>query len=211
MIKFRKHLVASVLPFLLLGGCVHDTWSYRAVPDVNVTQQNQIGSEGPVVFKIEPPRPMNLPPSVQAWIQEHRTGIPTRQTILVAAWQHDWSRYETSVGRTLVLMLNGTPKLGKVWITPDDAVLVTYSAYSAPTRLRVTLSGSFNILSIKPNEIKVDLAVLDTNDIDNSDFLDQPWDPVYHQWPFVITGTRTFAITSTDDPLFAKTGVKWVR
>jgi hypothetical protein len=203
----------GVVSMSLLCGCVHDYWNYRAVPEMPVAVANSVGSEGPVMLKVEPASPAAaLPKPKQLWLQEHAPSVATQQTVLVVTYQHDASLYGTSVGRTLVLMLDGPLKLDKqYWMTPDNAVLVSYSAYSAPTRERVGLEGSIKILKIDGRQITADIACRDVTDIDETEFVDQPWDPLYRQFPFFISGRRTFAVTTPSDPLFEKTGVKWVR
>lgn len=194
---------------LFAGGCVHDQWDYRVVQNVNISQPNQLGSDGPVELKIQPPGP-KLPDDVQAWQQEHLVNMSSRQTVLVASWQHDVGPYRTSVGRTLVLMMDGPPKPGQYWITPDNAVLVSYSGYSAPSKERVGLEGSFKIVDVKGKMVTAELSVRDTNDVDSSEFIDEPWDHLHWKPPFAISGRRTFAVTTPSDPVFEKTGVKWI-
>ena len=198
----------------LVAGCTHDYWNYRAVPEVPVAVHNSVGSEGPVVLKVEPPPPDldKLSPAQKQWIKEHRPLVALPQTVMVVTYQHDASLYGTSLGRTLVLTLDAPLKEGKqYWMTPDNAVLVSYSAYAAPTRERVGLEGSIKIIKIQGNQITADIACRDVTDIDETEFIDRPWDPLNRQFPFFISGRRTFAVTTPQDPLFDKTGVKWVK
>src|SRR4051812_854279 len=37
-----------------LAGCARDVWSYRAVPDINISRPNQIDTKGALVLKTEP-------------------------------------------------------------------------------------------------------------------------------------------------------------
>jgi hypothetical protein len=114
------------------------------------------------------------------------------------------------MGQTLVIFLDGAPKPGEYWLNPDNAVLITYSAYSAPQRERVALVGSVTILQTGGPEIVAKLAVSDTTAIDTSLFLDRPWDPINRQWPYELKGIFKFGVTEPGDPLFAKSAVKWV-
>ncbi len=206
--NLRYHFLPLPVLALLLCGC--DSWTYRAVPNVSLSYPNELGSEGPVVFQSSQP---GLPPmtaSIQQSILDHANAAPVNQTVLMATWKHDYGTYESSVRQTLVVRLDGDLKPGQYWISPENAVLITYSAYSAPSRQRIGLAGSIKVLQVNDNKIIADVAVRDTREIDSSDFLDQPWDPQYAIFPFSLTGTHTFAITSPTDPLFEKAGVKWV-
>jgi hypothetical protein len=207
------HAGTAAIGLSLLSGCVHDYWNYRAVPEVPVAVANSIGSQGPVLLKVESATPAAaLPKPRQLWLAEHAPSVAVPQTVLVVTYQHDASLYGTSVGRTLVLMLDGPLKENhQYWMTPDNAVLVSYSAYAAPTRERVGLEGSIKILKIQGNQITADIACRDITDIDETEFFDEPWDPLHRQFPFFISGRRTFAVTTPNDPLFEKTGVKWVK
>src|SRR3978361_1166568 len=38
------------LSILLLTGCFHESWSFRAAPNLNIARPNELGSEGPLVL-----------------------------------------------------------------------------------------------------------------------------------------------------------------
>jgi hypothetical protein len=192
---FPFKTIVAAAAIAISAGCSHDSWSYRAVPDTNLSRPNQIDTRGALVLKQEAataPKPA------------------TRQTVLMASWQHESALYHHDVGRTLVIFLDAQPKPGQYWLTADNAVLLTYSAYSAPARERVNLSGSIRIDRVEGNSIIADVAVRDTNEIDSSEALDRPWDPMYQQFPFVLKGQHTFAVTTPSDPVFEKSAIKWV-
>jgi hypothetical protein len=192
----RTVIKAIVAAAVLAGaaGCSHDTWSYRAVPDTNLSRPNQIDTRGALVLKAE----------------GAITATASKQTVLMASWQHDSALYHHNVGRTLVVFLDGQPKPGQYWLTADNAVLLTYSAYSAPERERVNLTGSIRIDRIEGSSIIADVAVRDTTEIDSNEGVERPWDPMYRQFPFVLKGQHTFAVTTPADPVFEKSAVKWI-
>ena len=207
----RKLGLAVGIGVIGLGGCARDVWSYRAVPDINISRPNQIDTKGALVLKTEPANA----PSAFATPAEGSTRLadpsaPSRRTVLVANWQHESAMYHHDVARTLVIFLDGQPRPGQYWLTPDNAVLLTFSAYSAPERVRVNLTGSIRIDQVHGNQIVADVAVRDTTEIDTSLFFERPFDPMYQIAPFVLYGTHTFAVTDPNDPLFAKAAVKWV-
>jgi len=191
---------------LLLAGC--QSWTYRAVPNVNVSRPNELGSEGPLELKIEPAGPV-MSAADRKWVRDHEIGVPSMQTVLVASWQRDMGTYQSNCGRTLVILLDGPPKPGRVWLTAENSMLINYSSYSAPSRQRIGLEGSINILSVQGDKIYTEIAARDTTDIDSSQFMDRPWDTLNRQFPFKLTGRHTFAVTTPDDPLFKTAGVKW--
>jgi hypothetical protein len=184
-----------------LGGCVHDSWSYKAVPDVLVSRSENLSGQGPLLLRAE---------STDA-----RAGIaatqpaPSRQTVLMVSWKHDLGTYRSSVDRTLVVTLDGPLHPGQYWLTPDNAVLVTSSAYSAPMRERVHLAGSIKIEQINARDITAEVAVRETQDVDSTGFIDRPYDPAYRQWPFALAGRRTFAIARANDASLDPSAVKW--
>ena len=203
----NRHLYRFLgISALLLAGC--QSWTYRAVRDVNVSRPNELGSEGPLELKIEPAGPV-MSAADRKWVRDHEIGVPSMQTVLVASWQRNMGTYQSNCGRTLVILLDGTPKPGRVWLTPENSMLINYSSYSAPSRQRIGLEGSINILSVQGDKIYTEIAARDTTDIDSSQFMDRPWDTLNRQFPFKLTGRHTFAITTPDDPLFKTAGVKW--
>jgi hypothetical protein len=144
------------------------------------------------------------------WIRDHEIGVPSKQTVLVASWTHNvMGTYQSECGRTLVVLLDGAPKPGRVWLTAENSMLINYSSYSAPSRQRIGLEGSIDILRVRGDEIDTEVAARDTTDIDSSQFMDRPWDTLNRQFPFKLTGRHTFAITTPDDPIFKTAGVKW--
>src|SRR6476660_2218963 len=50
----RKLGLAVGIGVIGLGGCARDVWSYRAVPDINISRPNQIDTKGALVLKTEP-------------------------------------------------------------------------------------------------------------------------------------------------------------
>jgi hypothetical protein len=130
--------------------------------------------------------------------------------VLVANWQHESSMYHHNVARTLVIFLDGQPRPGRYWLTPDNSVLLTYSSYTAPERERVNLAGSIRINEVHGDQIIADIAVRDTTDIDSSNFIERPFDPMNQIAPFVLYGTHTFAVTNPSDPLFERAAVRWI-
>jgi hypothetical protein len=204
----NRHLHCFIgISILLLGGC--QTWTYRAVPNVNVSRPNELGSEGPLQLKIEPPGPA-MTQAERKWIRDHEIGVASMQTVLVANWEHNvLGTYQSDCGRTLVVLLDGPPKPGRVWLNSENSMLINYSSYSAPSRQRIGVEGSIEILSVRDKEIDTLVAVRDTTEIDSSNFMDRPWDTLNRQFPFKLTGKHTFAITTPSDPLFKSAGVKW--
>jgi hypothetical protein len=190
-----------------VGGC--DSWNYRAVPDITISRPDQLDNEGRLVLKVEPDATAMQSPAMLQWLHEHPAAAAKR-TVLMVSRRHVSPFYNQTMGQTLVIFLDGAPKPGEYWLTPDNAVLITYSAYSAPQRERVALVGSVTIEQADSKQIVAKLAVLDTTEIDTSLFVDRPWDPVNRQWPYSIKGTYTFDVTQPGDPLFEKSAVKWV-
>ncbi len=192
---------------LFLVGC--QSWTYKAVPNVNVSRPNELGSEGPLVLKVEPAGPV-MSAAERQWINDHQIGVASVQTVLIAAWTHNvMGTYQSDCGRTLVVLLNGAPKPGRIWLTPENSMLINYSSYSNPSRQRIGLEGSINILSVNGDKIETEVAARDTTEIDSSQFMDRPWDTLNRQFPFVLTGKHTFAVTTPNDPTFKAAGVKW--
>ena len=92
---------------MFLAGC--QTWTYKAVPNVNVSQPNELGSDGPLELKLEPEGPA-LSKADRKWIREHEVGVASVQTVLVASWSHNvMGTYQSDCGRTLVILLDGAP------------------------------------------------------------------------------------------------------
>jgi hypothetical protein len=204
----NRHLNRFIaISALLLAGC--QSWTYRAVPNVNVSRPNELGSEGPLELKLEPAGPP-MDRATRQWIRDHQTGVASMQTVLVASWKHDvMGTYQSDCGRTLVILLDGAPKPGRVWLTAENSMLINYSSYSAPSRQRIGIEGSIDIVRVRDGAIDTEVAVRDTNDIDSSQFMDRPWDTLNRQFPFKLTGRHTFAVTDPSDPVFRAAGVKW--
>ncbi len=205
----RKLLMIGMLA-ALLSGCVRDSWTYQAVPDINIARPNQLDSQGVLVLKTRPEANSALPESVKQYLKQTDPNFASRHTILVASYHHDAASYNTTMGRTLVIFLDGQPQVGQYWLNPDNAVLLSYSAYSAPARERVGLQGSIKIDEVNGNKIVAEVAVRDTTEIDSSNFLDRPFDPLNRAWPFRFWGKHTFAVTDPNDPTFDRSAVKFV-
>src|SRR5581483_5916010 len=126
-----RHLLLPLAVLTVsLTGCVHAGWSYKAVPDITMSRGDDPAATGPVLLRTEgaaaPQTPAALPPSkIDAQFRP-----PARQTVLVAQYKQDLGGYDTTLGKTLIVCLDGAPKPGEYWLTPDNAVLVTYSSYS---------------------------------------------------------------------------------
>ena len=87
MCMLNRHLPGLIgIAALFLAGC--QTWTYRAVPNVNVSRPNELGSEGPLQLKIEPPGPA-MSQADRQWIRDHQIGVASVQTVLVANWEHN--------------------------------------------------------------------------------------------------------------------------
>jgi hypothetical protein len=168
------------------------------VPDVILAKPQSLASEGPLRLKTEAP-PENVDPS---------TAPPQRQTVLLAVYTHDSGTYRSSVGQTLVVTLDAPVKPGTYWLTPDNAVLLTYSAYSSPMRERVQLHGSIKVERITSSGVVAKVAVQQVVDVEATGFIEHPYDPAYQQFPFQISGGRTFEFTTPDDPSMG-VAVKW--
>ena len=72
------------------------------------------------------------------------------------------------------------------------------------------LVGSVDIKSIKGNQIVAAMSVRDATQFDSTGFLDADYDPLARTYPFRLWGEHTFTITGQNDPLFAKSAIKWV-
>lgn len=206
--KFRNHLLPLAVLTASLTGCVHSGWSYKAVPDITMSRADDPAATGPVLLRTEGAlqTPASLPPSKI----DSQFRPAARQTVLVAQYRQDLGAYDTTLGKTLIVCLDGAPKPGEYWLTPDNTVLVTYSSYSAPSRERVNLVGSIKILKITGDHITADCAVRDTTEGDSSIFVDRPYDPVATQFPFMLTGVHDFTITTPSDPTFDQASLRWV-
>jgi len=206
-----RHLLLPLAVLTVsLTGCVHAGWSYKAVPDITMSRGDDPAATGPVLLRTEgaaaPQTPAALPPSkIDAQFRP-----PARQTVLVAQYKQDLGGYDTTLGKTLIVCLDGAPKPGEYWLTPDNAVLVTYSSYSAPSRERVNIVGSIKVLKVTGNHITAECAVRDTTEGDSSIFLDRPYDPVASSPPFALVGVHDFVITTPDDPTFDHASLRWV-
>src|SRR3954471_11224398 len=42
--------LAALFLLPLLTGCAHETWTYRAVPNVTISRPHELGSQGPLVL-----------------------------------------------------------------------------------------------------------------------------------------------------------------
>jgi hypothetical protein len=199
---------AAALLLLVAGGCSHDTWSYRAVPDTNISRPNQLDTRGALLIRSDAQAAAAA--SAPGRSSPDDVTTPGRRTVLVASWQHESTPYDGSMGRTLVIFLNGEPKPGQYWINADNAVLLSYSAYSTPTRERVNLEGSIKINHVDGKAVVAEVAVRDTTFVDSTNFLSRPWDPLNRTAPFLLKGQHTFALTTPNDPLFEQSAVKWV-
>ena len=291
----NQRTLRLTLPLCLLAlvtGCYHETWSYRAVPNITVSRPNERGSEGPMVLvslddiQNVAPRPPkaagasavdSLSPEqiakfdpemaklleklktaketrdaaevkngpndpalrearssviqIQAHIDEYAkqfkantrkrlvetqtTAVPStddthRQTVLVGAVQRNWGRYDNTVGRSFVLFIDGEPRPGTFWLNSDNSALLTYSSWSAPARTRIGLDGSIKITKVDGQRVEADVAIRQITDAETVELIDHIWDPNYWQAPWVVTGHRTFVITTKDDPTLRKAAVQWV-
>jgi hypothetical protein len=144
-----------------------------------------------------------LPPPVK---QELKS---SPQTVLVVAMQRDFGRYDNSIGRSVVMFLDGPPAPGQYWMNPDNSVLITYSAWSAPARSRVALDGSVKILRVTEGQIVADVAFRENTESDSTEWVAHLHDPVYWQAPWVVTRRCVFRMTTTDDPAWGKAAVRW--
>ena len=277
---------------MFLGGCYHESWTYRAVPNVIVTRPYEPGSEGPLVLVsmseastatvVERPDPAKridalLPGQIammdremadklsrkseaESRIQKLRAeGLTDHhprimearldadeaskavdeyaqsfrdkargnvavvggnlapappekhvpQTVLVASVRRDFGSYDRSVGRTIVLFIDGDPKPGEYWLTADNSVLISFSAFSAPARTRVGLIGSVKILEVDGNRITADVAIQETTEADSTLWVERPYDANNWQAPWRITGRRTFVVTDQEDPILRTAKVEW--
>ena len=194
------------------AGCARDVWSYRAVPDVNIARPTQQDSEGVVVLETEPDEPPSskVPTAVERWLRQTQPTVASRRTVLMVSWKHETFYDDDSGGRTLLVFLTGAPKVGRVWLDPDNSVLLTYSGYSAPAHERVNLVGSINVKKVLGDRLVADVTCGDVSAPDSTAFLERPWDPTSRMWPFRLGGTYTFAYTTPADPLFKKSAVQWV-
>src|SRR5260370_31320272 len=84
--------------------------------------------------------------SVPAPLEQEPKSSP--QTVLVVSVQRDFGRYDNSIGRSVVMFLDGLPTPGQYWMSSENSVLITYSAWSAPARSRVALNGSVKIVKV---------------------------------------------------------------
>ena len=283
----------SAFSLIFLGGCVHETWTYRAVSGVNVTRPYEPGSQGPLVLvsmpesgaaaEVSRPDPMRMidqmkpeqigmfdrgmsdrltrrdaavanlhklqlqlgeshpkimeaklevdedNQAIESFARDFRevqrkkatlvggnlapapVEVHKPQTVLVASVQRDWGKYETSVGRTIVLFIDGDPAPGEYWLNADNSVLIGFSAYSAPARTRVGLTGSIKVLSVKDGKVEADIAIHETTEADSTNWVEKPYDPINWQVPWTITGRHAFQMTTQDDPALKKAALQWMR
>src|SRR5437016_141688 len=45
-------LLVPAFAMLLVNGCFHESWSFRAAPNLNIARPNELGSEGPLVLLV---------------------------------------------------------------------------------------------------------------------------------------------------------------
>src|SRR5207237_8085156 len=50
--RFHPRLLIPTFTILLLTGCFHQSWSFRAAPNLNIARPNELGSEGPLVLVV---------------------------------------------------------------------------------------------------------------------------------------------------------------
>jgi hypothetical protein len=268
------------LSILLLTGCFHESWSYRAAPNLNIARTNELGSEGPLVlvladkpdvgaradsasdvqlamvdpvFQAKLEQKKHAAEAVEKWQSnlgdQHPRVIEARltlaeatddvsdysrqhhvdrksqgaippplkqepksspQTVLVVSVQRDFGKYDNSIGRSVVMFLDGPPTPGQYWMNADNSVLITYSAWSAPARSRVALDGSVKILRVTERQVIADVAFRENSESDSTEWVAHMEDPVYWQAPWIVTRRCVFQMTTTDDPAWGKAAVKWV-
>lgn len=136
--------------------------------------------------------------------------VAPTQTVLMASEVRSWGFYSSHLNQTMVLILDGPPRLGEFWLTPDNSELIISSAYSAPARSRVNLVGSVKILKIDGNRILADVAIRKTTEADSGEMMERLYDPAVYWNPWLICGKHTFEVTSPGDPAFEKAQVHWV-
>ena len=283
-----------LLPFLglvstaFLGGCYHESWTFRAVPNVNVTRPYEPGSEGPLVLvnvadagdvpvvkhepgdrikKLTPEEIARMDPvmgrllsqrdearqrlhrltdveqlgeshpkvreaqldaeqldkEIDAHAKQVRSSVQVvggatpaaekievrPQTVLVLNQQKDFGSYDKTLGRSVVLFIDGAPGTGEYWLNADNSVLISYSAYTPPARTRVGLVGSVKIIETKGDRIVADVAIRETTEADTSTWVEKPYDPQVWQTPWIVTGRHEFQITTPEDPTLRKAAVLW--
>src|SRR5205807_7812286 len=81
------------------------------------------------------------------------------KSLLVGSVSKSFGDRGSTVVRTFVLMLDGAPRPGTFWLTPDNSVLITYSSWSPPSRTRIGLTGSVQILSVDGNKIDTQITL----------------------------------------------------
>lgn len=293
-----RSLVAA-LGLALLGGCYHENYTYRAVPNVNVvvSRAQNVGSEGPVLLLSldDIPQPSadqpkrktgadmidaltaeqiarfdpqmaelnraasmayqnlqqararqgrddpkvkeltqasdNANKAVDDYVKDFKarnrtkvTGMPNvpstaappkeenpPQTVLVGNVVKDFGERGSMVSRTFVLAIDGSPRPGTYWMTSDNSVLVTYSAWSPPSRSRVAITGSVEILKIEGDKIYTHVALRETAEGDSTEWVAHIYDPKYWQTPWTLNGKHVFTVTTKNDPVFDRAGVHWVK
>lgn len=181
----------------MVCGCADTHWDYRAVPSVHMLKKGEPGDTGPLELAVAKPA--------------HHSEVLPERTVLLASMRSEGVGYPSSVYRTVVVMLHGAPKPGKVWLDSENAVLLTYSNWSAPAHQSVTLAGSVDVISVTPNEVVADVAIKDSGEFNQTAWVDRWWDPVSVLPPLTLVGRHTFQVTTQNDPIFEKAAVKWVR
>lgn len=149
-------------------------------------------------------------PSGEAMHRNATPAVAPTQTVLMASEDHSWGFYASHLNQTMVLIIDGPPRLGEFWLTPDNSELIISSAYSAPARSRVNLSGSIKILKVDGNRIVADVAIRKTTQADSADMMERLYDPAVYWNPWLILGKHTFEVTNPSDPAFEKAQVHWV-
>ena len=131
------------------------------------------------------------------------------QTILVASVRREAGTYAASVGRTLIIFIDGKPLPGEYWLTSENSVLINFSSFTAPARTRVGLQGSIRIVKADEKGVVADMAIHDTTEADYEAFNEKPFDPLQWQMPWNIIGRHEFKITTSEDPALKNAQVQW--
>jgi hypothetical protein len=149
-------------------------------------------------------------PSGELTHQNATPAVAPTQTVLMASEHHSLGFYASHLNQTMVLIIDGPPRPGEYWLTPDNSELIVSSAYSAPARSRVNLVGSVKILKVDGNRILADVAIRKTTEADSGEMMERLYDPAVYWNPWLILGRHTFEVTSPGDPAFEKAQVHWV-
>jgi hypothetical protein len=136
--------------------------------------------------------------------------VAPTQTVLMASAHQTFGFYSSHLDQTAVLIIDGPPRPGEYWFTPDNSELIVSSAYSAPARSRVNLTGSIKILKVDGNRIVADVAIRKTTEADSAEMMERLYDPAVYWNPWILFGKHTFEVTKPSDPAFEKAQVHWV-